>query len=330
MQAKPEQPSSHSKTIAITGATGFVGSTIIRLLVSQGWRVRALVRSSNKLEQFIGCQIDWIYGDLANPESLVSLVESAHAVIHCAGTVRGSHLSDFIAANVEGVYNLVAAILESSSPPRLLLISSLAARMPDISDYANSKRQGEAILTAHTSQLKWTILRPAAIYGPGDQEMKPLLDLLQKGICLQFSQADSRFSLIHVDDVAQAIIQWLNNGIAEHEIIELDDGFPNGYCWHDISTIAAAVFQRTVRHIVVPVFILKTLATVSDLVARVLNRSPMLTPGKARELAWHNWVCDTQPKMQIENWQPVFQFEQGLKRLYNDQRKQMHNNFTKD
>lgn len=318
MQARSKQPNPHLKTIAITGATGFVGSTVIKLLISQGWHVKALVRSPNKLEQFIDHPIEWIYGDLSNSESLFSLVDNAYAVIHCAGTVRGSHLSDFIAANVEGVSNLVATILDNSSQPRFLLISSLAARMPDISDYAKSKRQGEDVLTIHTSQLKWTILRPAAIYGAGDQEMKPLLDLLQQGICLQLSDTDSLFSLIHVDDVAQAAAQWLNNGVAEHEIIELDDGFPNGYCWQDISNIAASVFHRPVRRIYVPLVILKALANASIFVARALNRSPMLTPGKARELAWHDWVCRNQPKMQIENWHPMLQFEQGLKRLYID------------
>ena len=320
MQASPRQsdPDPHSNTIAITGATGFVGSTIIRLLVSLGWRVRALARSSNKSEQFSDYPIDWIYGDLSHPQSLDSLVNNVHAVIHCAGTVRGSQLSDFTAANVDGVSNLVAAILRDSWRPRLLLISSLAARMPDISDYANSKRQGEDVLTTHANQLHWTILRPAAIYGTGDKELRPLLDLLQKGISLQLSGTDSRFSLIYVDDVAQAVRQWLDNSIAEHETIELDDGYPNGYCWQDVSNIASAVFHRPVRRLSVPVFVLKVLAIASDFMARALNRSPMLTPGKARELTWHDWVCRSQPEIKIENWQPMFQLEQGLKRLYTD------------
>ena len=314
----PSIPGPHSNTIAITGATGFVGGTIIKLLVSQGWRVRALARSSSRLDQFSSFPIDWIYGDLSQPKILESLVANAHVVIHCAGTVRGSRLSDFIPANVEGVSNLVSAILRDSSEPRLLLISSLAARMPEISDYANSKRQGEDILAAHNSQLNWTILRPAAIYGAGDQEMMSLLNLLRKGVSLQFSGAASRFSLIHVDDVAQAVRQWLVNGVAEHEIIELDDECPDGYCWQDISNIAASVFCRPVRRIFVPTFVLKVLAIGSDFFARLFSRSPMLTPGKARELAWHDWVCHSQPKMRIENWQPMLQFEQGLKRLYTD------------
>lgn len=293
------------------------------MLVSQGWRVRALVRSSHKLEQFSDCPIDWVSGDLSNFESLEALVNNVDAVIHCAGTVRGSCLSDFTVANVEGVSNLVAAILRNASQPRLLLISSLAARMPDISDYANSKHQGEIILTAHKNELKWTIFRPAAIYGAGDREMKPLLDLLQKGISLQLSAENSRFSLVHVDDVAQAVRQWLNNGVANHEIIELDDGVSGGYGWQDVSKIASSVFHRRVRRLYIPLSILMVLASVSRLLATVFNRSPMLTPGKARELVWHDWVCRNSVEIAIENWQPMIQLEQGLKKLYIDSKARM-------
>jgi nucleoside-diphosphate-sugar epimerase len=245
-------------------------------------------------------------------------VRNTDAVIHCAGTVRGSCFSDFTLANVDGVANLVASILREAPQARLLQISSLAARMPELSHYAGSKRQGEDVLFAHVDQLQWTILRPSAIYGAGDREMKPLLDLLKNGISVQLSDIDSHFSLIHVDDVARAILQWLDNGIARHEIIEIDDGFQNGYCWQDIRHIASKVFQRPVRCLYVPLLVLNALAMTSCFIARVSNRSPMLTPGKVRELVWHDWVCKNQSKMQIENWQPMLQFEQGLKKLYFD------------
>jgi nucleoside-diphosphate-sugar epimerase len=313
---KIEGKLSSYNTIAITGATGFVGSTIIKLLVSHGWRIKALVRDSTKLEQFSNYPIDWIDGDLSKSSSLDALVSNADAVIHCAGTVRGSRLSDFTIANVDGTANLVAAILRTSSQPRLLQMSSLAARMPELSNYAYSKHQGEEILFANISQLKWTIFRPAAIYGAGDRELKPLLDLLKKGISLQLSGTDCRFSLMHVDDVANAVLQWLINGIAEYEVIELDDGHPSGYCWQDISNIAANVFQRSIQRLYIPLFVLKKLAIISEWMARATNRNPMLTSGKVRELVWKDWVCRDQSLHQIDSWQPVIQFEQGLRMVY--------------
>ncbi len=257
-----------------------------------------------------------MFGSLDNKESLDKLVTNAHAVIHCAGTVRGMHLADFKTANIDGVSNMVNALKRCQNQPRLLLISSLAARMPGLSNYANSKLQGEKILTDSDEQLDWTILRPAAIYGDGDQEMKPLLDLLSNGISLQLSGSDSRFSLIHVDDVAHATLQWVKNRTTKHDIIELDDQFPNGYSWQDISTIASHVFNRPMRRIYIPLTVLNGLAVIGELIASLFHQNPMLTTGKVRELVWQDWVCKFDPHSHIEHWQPLLQFEQGLKKLY--------------
>ncbi len=275
-----------------------------------------LARNPDKLKQFSDLPLDIVHGALEDTEKLDAFASNVDVIIHCAGSVRGLTLSDFAPANVEAVSNLVNAQLRGSNNPRFLLISSLAARMPELSDYANSKRQGEETLKTYTSKVNWTIIRPAAIYGDGDREMKPLLDLLRKGICLQMSHAGSHFSLVHVNDIARAVLQWLNNGTANHEIIELDDGFSGGYSWIQISEIASRVFQRPVRRIQLPTFILQTLARLSASIAMATRLNPMLTPGKARELSWHDWVCQKQPNVYIEHWHPTLQFEQGLKKLY--------------
>ncbi len=275
-----------------------------------------LVRNPNKALQFSDLPIEYTHGTLSNLESLAALVENSDAVIHCAGTVRGVTLSDFADANIIGIENLLSTLAKQSKHPRFLLISSLAARMPDISHYAKSKHLGEEILYRYSSNVNWSIFRPAAIYGQGDRELKPLLDLLQRGISLQLSSTDSRFSLIHVDDVAQAVLQWLINGTAEHEIIELDDGFHGGYGWQTIADIAANVFQRPVRRLYMPLIMLKSLGIMSEFIAAATQHSPMLTSGKVRELVWHDWVCNNQPQNHLKNWEPVLQFEQGLRKLY--------------
>lgn len=274
------------------------------------------MRSPAKLGNLSNLPIEFQFGTLNDLESLGSLVEDVSAVIHCAGAVRGLSLSDFVPANIEGVSNLVNVLIKQHDRPRLLFISSLAAKIPDLSDYANSKRQGENILDSYADQVGWTIFRPSAIYGQGDQEMKPLLDLLKKGISLQFSDSDSRFSLINVDDVARAALQWLVNGTAEHEKIELDDGFRGGYSWQDITDIASAVFERPIYRVPVPRPILSTLAAMIQLIAVTTKRNPMLSAGKVRELTWHDWVCSPTSRAQLQHWQPLIQFEQGLRNLY--------------
>lgn len=275
-----------------------------------------LARDPDKLPQNPTYPVEVFHGSLKDTALLGNLVSGADAIIHCAGTVRGVQLSDFKEANIDAVSNLIEAQKKLSTLPRFFLISSLAAREPSLSHYANSKRQGEELLKQNASAIDWTIVRPAAIYGDGDKELKPLLDLLKYGMCLQLSDSGSRFSLIHVDDVARAVLQWLENGTANREVIEIDDGTVNGYNWRDIKHIASRVFGKQVRTIKIPNSVLNGLGRVSELTARIINTSPMLSTGKIRELTWHDWVCDHTDNHSIENWAPEIQFEQGLIKLY--------------
>ena len=103
-------------------------------------------------------------------------------MIHCAGTVRGNSLEDFLEVNLRGTENLLEAAAKPASPPRFLLLSSLAARYPDYSWYSRSKSMAETLLMSDKySGLSRTIYRPSAVYGPGDREMRPLFRLMRRG-----------------------------------------------------------------------------------------------------------------------------------------------------
>ena len=103
------------------------------------------------------------------------------AVINCAGAVRGTTYKDFEPANVAGVRTLCEAIDKLSARPSLLHLSSLAAAEPKLSDYARSKREGERVLEEFP-ELNWTVIRPPAVYGPGDKEMRAALGWARRGI----------------------------------------------------------------------------------------------------------------------------------------------------
>ncbi|MEX1329612.1 MAG: NAD-dependent epimerase/dehydratase family protein, partial [Desulfobacterales bacterium] len=77
-------------TVAITGATGFVGIALTRRLAASGRKIRALIRPASTHKRPAGIDVEWIEGDLEDVASLGRLVHGADAVIHCAGTVRGA------------------------------------------------------------------------------------------------------------------------------------------------------------------------------------------------------------------------------------------------
>src|SRR4029453_7933541 len=133
-----------------------------------------------------------------------ALVAGTEAVIHSAGTVRGARRSDFDRVNAEGAGRVARAAPLPPRPPRFLLMSSLAARMPELSDYAGSKWRGECAVKAASDNMRWTVLRPPAVLGPGDRELHPLFRCIARGFAFVPACAPGRFSLIQVDDLATA------------------------------------------------------------------------------------------------------------------------------
>ncbi|MDT8388227.1 MAG: NAD-dependent epimerase/dehydratase family protein [Thiogranum sp.] len=302
-----------SNLIAVTGATGFIGRTVCRILHEQGWRVRVLVRSKARLRALDGLSDEQVYGHIADPEALQALVKDSLAVVHLAGAVRGATQDDFDCVNVEGVRHLVEAVARCPKPPRLLCLSSLAAREPQLSFYAASKRRGEQVLEQQAGQLCWMALRPPAVYGPGDKELLPVFRLMARGIALVPGCREARFSMIHVDDLAAAILAWLQQADVPSGIYTLHDGREGGYCWTDVATIVSHLCGRRVREIVIPAALLQLPAWLNRGLARLFGYAPMLTPEKLCELSHADWVCDNEDIQKVLDWQPRIQLQDGLR-----------------
>lgn len=295
--------------VAVTGATGFIGSVLLRSLVNGGWKVRALTRSPRSNDEFT----QWVEGDLDNLSALRSLVKDVSAVVHCAGQVRGRSLEDFVHTNVEGTGNLVRASIQQGSPPRFLLISSLAARQPELSWYAASKRMAEQLVLDHSHIMPCAVFRPTAVYGPGDKEMSPLFRVTRRGILPMVGRPTMRFGLLHVSDLVAAILCWLSTKTPVHGVYELDDGMPGGYDSQSVAAIAQDVWKRPVSCIFLPMPLVSLIANINLWSARLLNYSPMLTPGKIRELQHSDWVCDIAPLTQaLPNWRPCIRLRDAL------------------
>ncbi|HED18027.1 MAG TPA: NAD-dependent epimerase/dehydratase family protein [Gammaproteobacteria bacterium] len=302
-----------SEWIAVTGATGFIGQAICRLLHATGWQVRALVRSRVRTQLLQGIVDEWVPGDLGDREALKRLCTNAIAVVHCAGVVRGVDAQAFDRVNVDGVRNLVEVMSSQTKPARLLCFSSITAREPDLSFYAASKYRGEQVLEQQAGALNWIALRPPAVYGPGDREMLPLFRLMAKGIAPVFGEKDARFSMLHVEDIARLVVRWLQCGPVANGIYSLHDGRPGGYNWDDVTAIVSRLCRRPVRAISIPPFMLLVPAWVNRALARRLGYAPMLTPEKLRELRHPDWVCDNDAIRKVLDWQPELQLEDGLK-----------------
>ena len=253
-------------------------------------------------------------GDLDNTDALRQLVAGSAAVIHAAGAVRGASRLDFDHINVTGSANVLAAVAAQARPPRLLLLSSLAAREPGLSWYAASKQAGEDLL-AQRPDLDWVILRPPAVYGPGDREMLPLFRAMARGIAPVPGAAAARISLVHVADLVAACLACLESGATRGQTLTPCDGRAGGYDWREMADLVGAVWGRRVRLWQVPRWLLDGIAWINVTSARLSGRAPMLTPAKLRELRHGDWVTDNADITRATGWRPDIGLRQGLEQL---------------
>jgi nucleoside-diphosphate-sugar epimerase len=302
-------------TIAITGATGFVGAALTRRLAAAGRKIKALIRPESSHKRPAGIDVGWIDGHLEDSESLRRLVQGADAVVHCAGAVRGATRAQFNRVNVDGMARLVKLAVAQHPTPSFLLISSLAAREPHLSPYAASKREGEEVLVEKSDKLFWTVFRPSAIYGPGDRELMPVFHWMKKGFAPILGPANGRFSMLFVEDLVEAIVQWLDCKSNPGCTYELHDGQPGGYSWHDvIDTVTRLRQGKSVVAIRIPLVVAKLFSALNLITARAIGYAPMLTPGKVRELGHFNWVCDNTALNTATGWTPRILLAEGLQR----------------
>lgn len=296
-----------SPRIALTGATGFIGPHLIERLLADGFTINALTRQSRDPR----AGVTWIEGDLADEPALALLVADTDLVIHLAGAVRGATRAAFDAVNVAGARNLGRAAAQAGVA-RLLSVSTLAAREPGLSHYTGSKHDGEAVLRQFFDDA--TVLRPPAVYGPGDEELKPLFDLMRLGIG-PMPAHKGRLSLIYITDLVDALVAWVRSDI-RGGTFEIHDGTANGYSWKELRQTIGQVCGRRSVPLPIPRALLALVASINVGLARLLRYAPMISPGKVAELFHTDWVVSETAFEAATGWRPRVDLRSGISELY--------------
>jgi nucleoside-diphosphate-sugar epimerase len=265
---------------AVTGASGFVGPHLIAALARHGWNARLLIRRWTPLPSLPGVDAEIVWGDLSDRASLARLVGGADAVVHAAGLIKARRAEDFQAINRDGT-----ARLSSLAPDvPFLLLSSLAAREPGLSPYAASKRAAEEVVARRSGP--WLIVRAPAVYGPGDRETLAYFRIAARGFALQPNRPDARLSLIHVEDLAEALALAIERPMPR-AVREVDDGRAGGYSHGEMAAAAASALGAPVRPLAVPQRMMAAIAAVNA----IRPSAQILTPAKVRELFHPDWVA---------------------------------------
>ncbi len=288
-------------TVALTGATGFVGQAVLPLLLESGHNVRALTRRP----QADKTGVSWVQGALDDADALRELCAGADVVLHIAGVVNAADWAGFQAGNVDGTAHILAAS-KAAGAGRFIHISSLSAREPELSLYGRSKRAGEDI-ARHAEGIGCCIIRPPGVYGPGDAEMRDMYRSAAKGVLPM--PPKGRVSLIHVQDLARLLALLVGNDALDGQIWEPDDGKQGGWSHLEFaSMIGDGVCARPVIfHL--PRWLLMAAAAADQFFRK--NRAK-LTRDRAAYLSHPDWVASEERRVPEQFWRGQIGTAQGI------------------
>lgn len=287
-------------TLAVTGGTGFLGQHLLRMARASGYEVRALTRGLKPVED----GVVWVDGALDRPESLDELCAGADAVIHVAGLISGTRAA-FEAVNVTGTANMIDAA-RPAGIRRFIHVSSLAAREPDLSDYGWSKARSERLVAS--SGLDWTIVRPPAVYGPGDSETLELFKMAKRGLVAL--PPKGRFSLIHVEDLCRLILLLVDEPEAISQTYEPDDAREGGWEHRHFARTLGRIFGRRASTVSTPKLVMRAASRLDRLLRRGKAK---LTADRVNYFCHPDWVVTAEHRPPPSLWTPEVRTPTGLK-----------------
>ena len=285
--------------IAITGATGFLGSHLIELALAHGHQVNALTRRPQPPSD----GVTWIEGALDRPDSLSALCEGCDAVIHVAGVINGT-AHEFYLGNVAGTEAMIAAAARADVA-RFVHISSLSAREPALSAYGRSKCESEEPVIA--AGRDWTIIRPPAIYGPRDREMLDLFRFARYGLLPL--PPGGRLSIIHVRDLCGLILACLGDSASHGRTYEPDDGRETGWTSVELARAIGHAVGRKVLPLPLPRRLLLAGVRLDTLIR---GAKAKLTRDRVNYFCHPDWTAAPHARPPASLWRAGIPTEEGL------------------
>ena len=310
------------KKLLITGANGFVGSHLARLALDNGYKVFAAVRKTSDLSTLEGLPVNLVYPDYRNINSVTALLnqEGITHIAHLAGLTKGRTLDDYMEANATVTVSLARASLECQSPvEKFVFVSSMAAMGPaepgqalseqdapqPVTLYGKSKWQAEQYLADYAG-LPLITLRPTAVYGPRDKDMKMVIDMVAKGWELYLGRKPQELTFIYVKDLCQAVLLALASK-ERHETYILSDGI--NYSRYEFANQAKRILNRKTLKLHLPVGVISFALGVLEKLWP--SRTSILNRDKLKELTG-NWACSIQKAEKELGFRPQYPLSTGM------------------
>jgi len=275
--------------VLVTGATGFTGIILARKLVEAGLKVSAVARKSSNLEPLKDLDIAWFRGDVFDDKVMKEALAGQQYVFHVAAAFREAKSTekDYWNVHVRSTQIIAEEVIKNPDFKRYIHISTIGVhghienppateeyRFAPGDGYQRTKLQAEEWLNdfAAKNPLSYAIIRPAAIYGPGDRRLVKLFKMALKSYFPLLGKGNCMYHLVHVDDLTNSFIIASTHPDAQGETII--SGADEPIAIADIARIVADHFGKTIKVVRLPIGPFFLIADICEFLCKPLKIEP--------------------------------------------------------
>lgn len=324
MPASP--PGKPAMRCLVTGGTGFIGSHLVELCLSRGWKLVCPVRNVSALRHLEGLRAEVV--SLDRLEELVSEGAEIDYVIHLAGATRALHYEDYRKANVEYPRRLLELFSRPNvrqSLKKFVLVSSQAAAGPadpdgtpvkesdpprPVSLYARSKLEAEQLATSFMDNLPITIVRPPTVFGPRDTDVLGVFRAARFRIAPYLAGRDRLVSIIYVEDLVRGILHAAVSPESAGETYFLAN--PEPVVWREFTRQVAEILGYRAVSLPIPVSAMKLVGMGGDLIGRISRTPQLVRSEKVAEMKQIAWVCSAEKAAGRLGWKAAVPLDRAI------------------
>ncbi len=315
------------KISVVTGASGFVGSNLVDLLIHKGHKVKCIVRKTSNLRWLKDKPVEIYDSGLFDFDSLKEILSDADYLFHVAGVVKAKREEGYFKGNVETTRNLLEAVLEVNPRiEKIIIVSSQTACGPatlknpctektpthPITTYGRSKVAQEKLTQGYMDKLPITIVRPPAIFGERDTEIYLVFKTYQKGLMTLIGFNKKLVNLIHVKDLVDGIYLAATTEKSTGEIYFI--GSEQSYTWPQVGEAFAMAFGKKAFTLRLPHFLVYTVAAIAQFFAMFSSKAATFNLEKARDFVQEAWTVDVSKAVNELGYHQNISLEEGIKR----------------
>jgi dihydroflavonol-4-reductase len=315
----------------VTGASGFIGSHLIELLISQKWDVTCLLRTTSRTDFLEKFPVKIIQGNTENQDILERAVQGQQYIFHCAARIMSAPSEVYEKSNHKLTRDLVYSCLRTNPDiKRFIYISSIAAAGPSSegkhkdeiqmscpsSEYGRTKLKGERAVQEVWDKIPATIIRPPNVYGARQSQTELLVKLIQKRIVPLLKSDRKSTSLIYIKDLVRGILQAAESSNTEGQIYYLTDG--QSYSWKQVILTIKMYVLKDKLFLPLPEEVIGFFAWLADTLKSTGIIKPLFGRRAWQAMVSTQWLFSSSKAAKDFGFKPRYDLNSGIRDMLAD------------